>query len=236
MKRAFRLTCIGTALSVLASAQAPLRFDVAAIKPANPDSNLKGIVEAQGTRLTAIGANVKDLVVFAYDLRPFQVEGGPRLAESARFSIDAKVEGTPSKQQVREMLRSLLSDRFGLTIHHETREQTVYRLTANPNHKLRPSQPGTRKGFTGRFDQELRSFRFESYRGTMPLLADFLVRQLNAIVDDATGLTGEFDYEFEAPDMSNFAPALPQIGLKLESQKGPVDFIVIDSVRQPSDN
>jgi bla regulator protein BlaR1 len=92
------------------------------------------------------------------------------------------------------------------------------------------------------------------------LLADVLSRQPelgNRLVEDKTGLTGDYDWTLKwtpaAMDSSSSAdgaalpagdPSTPslftavqeQLGLKLESQKGTVEIIVIDHVEQPSAN
>jgi uncharacterized protein (TIGR03435 family) len=98
----------------------------------------------------------------------------------------------------------------------------------------------------------------------LSFLADTLSRQLGRIVIDRTGLTGTYDFELHwTPDQSQSGgfgggpggvppPNMPpppdpngpsvftaiqeQLGLKLESQKGPVEFIVVDHVEKPSEN
>lgn len=84
-----------------------------------------------------------------------------------------------------------------------------------------------------------------SFKGTsMSALADMLTRQMGHMVEDRTGLNGSFDFEFDAthdeteanPFMAPWAPSLGQIGLKLETSKGPVDFFVIERAEKPSGN
>jgi uncharacterized protein (TIGR03435 family) len=80
---------------------------------------------------------VRLLVEIAYGVRPFQVIGGPGWIDTDGFDIDARPPidsanpadpATLSREQrkVGERLRSFLADRFGLTLHRETREQPVY--------------------------------------------------------------------------------------------------------------
>jgi bla regulator protein blaR1 len=91
----------------------------------------------------------------------------------------------------------------------------------------------------------------------LSMLATTLTRAVDRVVRDRSGLTGNFDFNLEwTPDLmpplqSGQAPpgALPplpadgpsiftalqeQLGLKLESTKGPVDVLVIDSVDHPT--
>ena len=118
------------AATLLAQSGAP-RFDVAAIKPSSePMLNYMFVRPQPGGRLTAT-ASVKLLVQNAYKLQPFQVAGGPAWAESDRFEIDAKAEGGPTREQLMEMLRSLLAERFHLQSHTETPELPVYALVVS---------------------------------------------------------------------------------------------------------
>ena len=96
---------------------------------------------------------------------------------------------------------------------------------------------------------------------TLEFLAQVLSRQIGRTVIDKTGLTGNYDYTLEwtpddaGPPAPGAEAALPrndggsdavgpsiftalqeQLGLKLESSKGPVDVIVIDHIDLPSEN
>jgi bla regulator protein blaR1 len=80
--------------------------------------------------------------------------------------------------------------------------------------------------------------------GSMPIstLAGRLVPLVNRVVEDRTGLRGVFDFDLEwtpdeiaATDLSGpsiFTALQEQLGLKLESAKGPVDVLIIDSVER----
>ena len=75
-------------------------------------------------------------------------------------------------------------------------------------------------------------------------LTDALSRELNRLVVDETGLIGEYDFvlqtESEVDEKKMFvtplAPSVGQIGLKLESRKGAVEFYTIESIQHPSEN
>ena len=83
---------------------------------------------------------------------------------------------------------------------------------------------------------------------TMANLATYLSRELGRPVQDRTGLSGRYDFQVDwAPDSGPCAGSVPdapslftalqeQLGLKLESTRGPVDVIVIDSVAKPDSN
>jgi uncharacterized protein (TIGR03435 family) len=75
-------------------------------------------------------------------------------------------------------------------------------------------------------------------------LADFLAREMDRPVIDKTKLDGDFDLKLEwSPEQvsdssgpSLFTALQEQLGLRLESGKGPVEMIVIDSIEKPSEN
>jgi uncharacterized protein (TIGR03435 family) len=184
--------------------------------------------------------------------------------EAKVASDDApKLKGL-SFDQRRAMLISLLQERCGLKFHHETRELPTYDLVvAKGGSKLpatKPDAPGTEaKGHTlmmhGRGN-------VESTGTDIPALARILSTVLGRTVVDKTGLTGNFDYKLNwSPDdatpatatsgdaasgetsasQQNAGPSLftaleEQLGLKLESSKGPVDVVVIDALEQPTAN
>jgi len=64
-----------------------------------------------GGRFVAAGITVKELIAQAYNVRPFQVQGGPGWIDSERFDINAKSEGLPDRvppDVLRPMLQALL--------------------------------------------------------------------------------------------------------------------------------
>ncbi len=80
-------------------------------------------------------------------------------------------------------------------------------------------------------------------------LATFLAQKLSRPVDDKTGLTANYDFTLKwSPDEvaqdsqnANTPPSIytalqEQLGLKLESTKGPVDTIVVDHIDPPTEN
>ena len=104
-------------------------FEVATIKPNNPDSR-QMMITRPGGRFSVVGATVKMLVEAAYRVRDFQVIGGPNWINTDRFDIEAKAEEGANRQGQAGllMMQSLLADRFQLKIHTETRELPLYEL------------------------------------------------------------------------------------------------------------
>ena len=76
----------------------------------------------------AANAPLRILIQGAYNLQPFQMEGGPKWIGLESYIIEAKASGNPSRGQMYLMLQSLLEDRFQLRVHRESREMPVYAL------------------------------------------------------------------------------------------------------------
>jgi uncharacterized protein (TIGR03435 family) len=90
-------------------------------------------------------------------------------------------------------------------------------------------------------------YRVTAHKMPMSVLASMLENQMERIVMDRTGLDGLFDFQLEwalemnanAADVSApsvFSAVQEQLGLRLESTKGPVEVIVIERVEKPSEN
>jgi uncharacterized protein (TIGR03435 family) len=135
-----RCTCAFALATLLAattaSAQEPTTtFEVAAIKPSNPDpaNPLSMVPMARpqpGGRLTVNNFPLKMLIAFTYELQDFRIDGGPAALMTARYDIVAKTSGgamlTP--KEMRPLLKALLSERFKLKTHTEPREMRIYDL------------------------------------------------------------------------------------------------------------
>jgi uncharacterized protein (TIGR03435 family) len=264
-----------------------LTFEVASVKPSATDDRRVMIQIQPGGGLRTTGSNLKMLLTFAYDVRDFQVSGGPSWINTDRYDILAKAERSagaeiplddPRKMtdeqrktvgdQMRERLRALLADRFQLTVHRESKEQSVYVLVVAKNGpKLQEAQTKeaqTKEG-TGPRGPMMRMGRGELSGQGVPLdmLTRTLSNQLGRTVIDRTGLKGNFDFKLTwtpdpgqsatplggAPPPGADAPPPPdpngpsvftalqeQLGLRLESQRGPVEMLVIDRVEKPSEN
>jgi uncharacterized protein (TIGR03435 family) len=194
-------------------------------------------IDASGS-LTVVNQPLRNLITYAYDVRGFQLSGAPGWIETDRFDVLAKTQEGPAS--ARERVRALLAERFGLTVHHETKEQTVYFLTlakGGPRMKISADagpQRGIYRGGSG---------QAQGFAATTEMLARELAGMTGRAVIDRTSLTGKYDWTLEwAPDPDDatrpslFTAIQEQLGVKLETAKGPVDMVVIDHVNRPSEN
>jgi uncharacterized protein (TIGR03435 family) len=131
------------------TASGKLQFDVATVKPAPPldpiaisQGKMPRIgTNVQGTRVDIGYAALSDLIAQAYSVKPYQVSG-PDWMKTTRFDIQANMPDGSNKEQLPEMLQALLAERFGMTIHKEKREDSIYALVvAKGGHKLKESPP-----------------------------------------------------------------------------------------------
>jgi len=94
-----------------------------------------------GARVDIGFFSLSDLIRTAYKLKSYQIEG-PDWLNVQRFDILAKMPDGANKDQVPEMLQTLLADRFKLTIHRDTKEHSVYTLVPGKNGvKLKEAAP-----------------------------------------------------------------------------------------------
>ncbi len=222
-------------------------FEVASIKPnKNGISNAVPPLRSNGS-YSASNVALKSVIANAYDVRIFQIEGGPDWLASERFDILARgPEGTPDRLRP-AMLRTLLAERFKLVAHFETREQQVYSLTllrgdGRLGPQLKPAT-GSSSGFPSTsVDNGMARIRGRASMDTFAIMLTGSV--FNQRVINRTGLSGEFELDLRfTPDSSPAAaPEFPsiftavqeQLGLRLQSERGPVPVLVIDSVERPT--
>ena len=244
-----------TAAQVFGQSDAPAgrpKFEVASIKPADPDARGSSS-NGDGRMLRIKNWTLKRLVQRAFDVQDYQVTGGPNWTDSYRFNIDAKVDESEAKLQgkegqarIRAMLESLLMDRFDLQFHRETKILPIYNLVPAKNgFKLAAVKD------TGSHSLNTNNWHLTATCIDMPALAVYLSGEMERPVLDATGIPGFFNFKLEwspevsankAPDANeSTAPSIftalqEQLGLKLESGKGPVEIIVVDHAEKPTEN
>jgi uncharacterized protein (TIGR03435 family) len=218
--------------------------------------------QISGTRVSTRG-NLMSLVSATYELERFQVSQGPdwtdKWATSEIYDIEARAPGDaiPPLAQVRQMMQTLLAERFHLEFSRQTTVTPVYNLVVAPGGaKIKPSAftdaPLTRD--EGSAGAQIRT-RFLNYS-----MADF-VRQMRWQFDrpllDKTGLIGGFDFslnytaqppgmtasEAAAMGLPDPEPGVPivaqireQMGLRVVAAKEPVELLVIVHAEKPSAN
>lgn len=228
-------------------------FEVATIKA---DTRLgPSSLNKVGDRFVATALPLRPLIMEAYRVRDFQILGGPRWINDDQWDIEAKAESstnltwTESQDPNRagplaRMLQSLIENRFQLKFHREPREVPAYIVTiVRSGSKLKLSADQS----TVIVDTKLGRGLVEVNTQPFGNFLYFLGRQLDRPLIDKTGVVGLYDVKLQwTPEPTQGTPASDfptlftavqeQLGLKLESGKGAIDMLVIDSVQRPSQN
>jgi uncharacterized protein (TIGR03435 family) len=140
----FRFVCASLILfcsSLFAQTPTKLSFEVASIKPSPPLSSLVSEVQSgkinlgmrmDGARVDFRFMPLTGLLAVAYKVKAYQI-AGPDWLKSQMYEIHAKLPEGSNKDQIPEMMQSLLAERFKLAFHKETRELPVYALIVGKN-------------------------------------------------------------------------------------------------------
>jgi uncharacterized protein (TIGR03435 family) len=208
-------------------------------KEGNPASISAGLTGAVRIR----NATIKDCIAWAYDLPGYLIFDNGQLF-SNRYDIDAKTPIGISANRYREMLQSLLADRFDLKVHREVRTTAAYALAvADGGLKL---HPGNKIGGRFRAGRETLSGENVSIKD----IAGRLAVLLNRPILDATSIEGGVTFSLiwkqsqlkqrsRPPDSASrlnaFMSAVEeQLGLKLVPQDSPTNMLVVDHAQVPT--
>ena len=233
-----------------------LTFDVAVIRPSTPGGRGGGIKPLPGGNGYLVqNVPVKAMISLMYKVPGRQITGGPDWLNNQNYDMEAKADHAYSIDDLHVMFQNLLADRFNLKFHKEVREGPVYALVldkSGPKLKVNdspqdfkiPILPGPDNAFVGT-------------RVPMQYFCYFLGQQRLPEawpVINKTGLDKNYDFTLSfMPDLppdfpkENLPPGLldrpslpdalqEQLGLKLQPDKGQVEYYVIDHVEKPSEN
>jgi uncharacterized protein (TIGR03435 family) len=268
MRRLMPIPAVLCALTVAVVAQqpppAPLRFEVASVKP-NEKGGFYSFSNVPGGAFRA-SLPLEWLIGLAYDIQPLErIVGEPRWARTQWFDIDAKPEKEVTAEERKAMLRTLLEDRFGLVWRKDpTAKDTVWALVmAREDKRLGPGirvseceklagairPPSERQLRAGQPVQCGMASADRVYAGggqSMRLLASTLQLALGEEIIDRTGLAGSFDFHITLPRTSQtaadagepsvFTAIQEQLGMKLQREEIVRDAFVVVRVSQPTAN
>jgi uncharacterized protein (TIGR03435 family) len=229
---------LALALGSTAAAQAPeqLRFEVASVKTHVDDGSTRAGFEENERFVRISNLPIRLVIALAYSVLPSNVDG-PSWLDRRTFDITARPPDGYQRSQFPVLLRTLLTDRFKLAAHRETRKGRGYALRVPAGgHRLRESE-GPRTFLTGR--PGLIAGNGRSIGELVPLLS-----QMVAVpVVDATDLKGVYDIRLEwtsqlgagaaaEQDLSIFTALREQLGLRLDPTETAVDAVVVTSIEE----
>jgi uncharacterized protein (TIGR03435 family) len=246
---AFALLAFGAAeASMQAEAGGAAAFEVISIKKLDPRAPAPPGRRIQGHGVFQTRTTVAGLLYFTHGFEPVRLVNLPEWARRDVFDIDARAAAPASLDEMIPMLRAMLAERFGLATHTERRAVPHYELRLGESDTVfgphfrksdcapappRPPEPsGTRYAAWGCFEIG------------MALVA--VGGQIQMPVVDRTGLTGTFAYQLALPldeprDLGFAASTMQRLvkeqwGLTLAPSRDPIDVLVIDALRPPTDN
>jgi uncharacterized protein (TIGR03435 family) len=234
------VSVLGTGLAAMLFAQTP-QFEVASVKILPPGEPQRARTSDKAF-LHYPSASLLSLLREAYRLkRPEQVDG-PAWMEKQLYAVEAKLPSDAPRNQIPEMLQTLLAERFKLSVHHEMRPM--------PTNVLLPGKKGTKmRSVTEPGDGLVLNLEGRLVHLSGPGSITDLLDQLNHGLGgqypwaDMTGLSGlfqiklDFDMFTATPENMPSLPGLPealgeQLGLRVEVRNLPTDIVVVDHVEK----
>jgi bla regulator protein blaR1 len=229
----------------------------------NPPGKGVGVM-FNGNEFKATNATLRFLIKWAYNVEDFQISGSSEMLDSDRYDVIATFGG-PRLQEVtqsmedqrRQLLQALLADNFKLVLHRETRDVPTYAMNVGKNGpKFDEAKPGNQYlgglkasdgSPAGPHRMTIRKIAGHRELEVQALPVENLVRLFSEYLDrpvvDRTGLTGEYDLKLVLPEnftrttsSEAFAAIEEQLGLKIDPQMTPKEFLTIDRAEKPQFN
>ena len=228
-------------------------YDAVVIKP-NSSGSGSSRISSNMDLYNATNVSLKMLLQDSYNVKEDMITGVPKVMESARFDVEAKVvDPDPAvlkkldADQRRAMRRAILLERFQLKVHTEVKTLPVYEMSVTKGGPKFKESPTTGSGSSTHTHSIHGGTELTARNVTMASFASTLYSEVHRTVADKTGLTGKYDLDMKwtpedqpATDAdagpSIFTALQEQLGLKLQSAKGPVETLVVDNVEMPSAN
>ena len=210
-------------------------FEVATVKPQDPRNHALAAVNYPTPRRFEGTGSLQTFIELAYGIKGNQVIGGPKWMGVDIFDINAQADTPLNAAVLKEMLKALLADRFGLAVHVEDKPMPVFELAVDKGGlKLHSPADGLHRWSSGN----------GFIRGQMSIgeLGAILSPIVGRIVQDGTDRNEVFVIDLEwatnddAPGPSLFTAVREQLGLRMAATKRSVNVLVIDRAERPSAN
>jgi uncharacterized protein (TIGR03435 family) len=244
------LTFCALGCAIAQSTSALPAFDVASLKPSppiptGPNRSMFVGMRSDPGRVTFSNVPMKNLIRTAYGFdTDSRIDGGPGWLDSEMYDLVGTFPADTPNDRMPQMLQTLLTERCKLAVHRETRDQAAYAFVVSKDgSRLKSHDPNN-------FGNGNRGGRghLELHNITLSQLGNFLYNELWRFVVDATGLSGTYDITLDwvpadtpindpkANGPSLFTAVQEQLGLKLEPQRSPIEYLVVDRIEKPAGN
>ena len=232
-------------------------FEVASVKIHKGEGGTTRVVEPGGLRYLNI--TLGEFIIISYGVKRHQIAGPDWVVNSAssdRYDIVAKAGGTVPRDQVPRLIGPLLTERFKLQFHRETRVLPAYALTVL---KGGPKFDKGNGGESSASPDGKGGISYKNYSMSALATALSLMPAVGHAVLERTGLSGKYNFALsllDAPpeasiDESKTSPGADgdpvsspilsnlqlQLGLKLQAVKAPIEMFIIDHIeRTPTED
>ena len=229
--------------------QATPQFEVATIKPTDPNNNNQGF-HTSGHQVFIENESLSNVISFAYAVHQSQIVDAPAWVAHDRFDIKGfpDVAGYPDLKQYQMMVQKLLTERFHFQFRRDQRELAVYAITVAKSGVKIAKSAGDPNGLPdqtgyGRGTAQVMKFT----NNNMSDLALGMQGYMDKPVLDNTGLKGRYDFtltwtpEMTAVSDTSTAPGVftafqEQLGLRLQLTKEATGVLVVERLERPSEN
>ena len=207
----------------------PTEFEVADVKPSDPDYHGMDFQIQKGGRVSIRGVTLKFVVQEVYGLTDDMLVGAPKFMDSDRWDIIAKAPDLLAEESddadidaLFRMTKTLLADRFRLVVHTEERAIPSFTMTA-PKPKMKKADPASRTSckegppalvkIDPRNTNPVLGRLLTCTNTTMAYLADQLQYlasgYVHSAVLDSTGLEGGWDFTLSFSTIGQFKGGVP---------------------------
>ncbi|AFL89434.1 Protein of unknown function (DUF3738) [Terriglobus roseus DSM 18391] len=242
-----RLLFLAAGLLSASCAFAQTNFDVATVKPSSGAVQYEhdGETTVSHGTLRMHDVTLLTSIKWAYQVQRVQIDG-PEDIGHQHYDIIAKVDGEPTVEQMRVMLRQLLAERFALKLHPGTKEVNAYSLTIAPK-GLKKLKASIQKD--GEAWHQNSSLGMVAKNFSMQDFVTYMSDPLDAPLVDKTNLPGRYDFDLDFRpyvDQASDIHADPkavlkaafegELGLRLVREPSTITTLVIDHVGPPTPN
>jgi uncharacterized protein (TIGR03435 family) len=199
---------------------------------------VESLIQISGNNVGTRGS-VTGLVMAAYKLRQFQISGAPAWADTSWFDIEGKTTGPATTDQVRQLLQTLLGEKFHLKLKTSMKETAVYELVPVKNGPKLKESTGLHPALPPNPDTSM--VRINVFNRDMANFIGLIAPDLDRPIIDKTGLAARYDFGLEYKraaegDKSLFNAMEQQLGLKLVPVTESLEMAVIEDVQRPGEN
>jgi uncharacterized protein (TIGR03435 family) len=237
-------------LNTAAGAPALPSFEAVDVHASAPGVTPSGRFSLPEGRFEFYGTTIQMFIRLAWNVPEDRISDGPPWLDTDRFDVIAKTAKTVPVATQRQLLQTILADRFGLVVHMEDKPIPVFILSVGKRVQLKAfsssdEEAGCKPNLAVESQRSI-ICRKTNMAGLAELLTQSAAPDISHPVVDKTGLTGDYDFTLTWTPRalsgvlgvaSIFEVLDKELGLKIEEGKAPLPVLNVDRVnRKPTDN